>query len=269
MYKRFKTNHGLKKLQNFALFFVAAMLLNVTSAMAQDIITLKTGDDIDALIEKVGAEEIEYKRWDNQTGPVYVVKKNEIFMIKYRNGSKDLFNTTTSPSPVTPLTPVTPVTPVTPLTPSSTNLQTEFYRIGDDDKAMLDFFRRNNFSDYYGSFSKACKRKKSGSTWLGVGLGFTGVGAILMVCGVAQTSKADDLDKAMNSTLLISMGVSLAGSGNLMTIGGMINCIVGASRKKAIKNDFAKEYFGVTNYTYQSELKFGTTANGIGLTLNF
>jgi hypothetical protein len=258
------------------LFLLALIVIfSAVSAFAQDIITLKNGDDIEALIEKVGGEEIEDKTWNNQTGPVYVINKSEVFMIKYRNGSKEVFNTTAKPAQTQaeqtkqPHSPsLTPSTPLTPLTPS-TNLQNEFHRIGDDDKAMLEFFRKNNFTGYYDRFNKACKRKRSGNSFLGWGLGTTGVGAILMVCGAAQTTKADDIDKAMNSAFLVYMGGSLMGTGGLMTIGGIINCSVGASQKKAIKNDFYREYFGVTGYTYQPKLNFGTTANGIGLTLNF
>jgi hypothetical protein len=35
---------------------------------------------------------VKYKNWNNQAGPIYSVKKPEIFMIKYKNGSKDLFD---------------------------------------------------------------------------------------------------------------------------------------------------------------------------------
>jgi hypothetical protein len=73
----------------------------------------------------------------------------------------------------------------------------------------------------------------------------------------------------VNNAFWIYAGSTLCGSGGLMTLGGIINCAVGASKKKAIKNDFAREYFGVINYTYQPKLNLGTTANGIGLTLNF
>ena len=275
MYQRFK-NYELKTMRNFALVFVAAMLLSVTSAQAQDIIMLKTGDDIEALVEKVGDVEIEYRKWDNQTGPVYVVKTDKVFMIKYRNGFKQMFNTPAKPPQAQteqtqqpPSTPLTPLTPSTSATTSSSNLQTEFYLIGDDDKAMLEFFRRNNFSSYYNDFNKACKGKKSANALLGIGLGFTGGGIILMACGAAQAPKADDLDKAMNLGFLMYAGGTLAGTGHLLIIASIPTYAVAASRKKAIKNNFAKEYFGIANYTYQPKLNFGTTANGIGLTFNF
>ena len=39
--------------------------------------------------------------------------------------------------------------------------------------------------------------------------------------------------------------------------------------KKAIKNDFAREKFGTSGYTYQPTLNFNFTGNGFGMTLNF
>jgi hypothetical protein len=61
------------------------------AATAQDVITLKNGTDIDALVQKIGEVEIEYKKFDNPNGPNYTLRKSEIFMIKYANGSKDVF----------------------------------------------------------------------------------------------------------------------------------------------------------------------------------
>ena len=34
---------------------------------------------------------IKYKKWENLEGPVYNIDKKEVFMIKYSNGSKDVF----------------------------------------------------------------------------------------------------------------------------------------------------------------------------------
>jgi len=61
-------------------------------AMAQDVIVLKSGDEIKSLVQEIGTEYVKYKKFDNQTGPVYNVAISEIFMIKYADGSKDVFN---------------------------------------------------------------------------------------------------------------------------------------------------------------------------------
>jgi TM2 domain-containing membrane protein YozV len=67
---------------------------------AQDIIILKNGNDIQAIVKEVGIDDVKYKRFDNQNGPNYTLKKSDIFMIRYENGSKDVFNEIVTPAPV-------------------------------------------------------------------------------------------------------------------------------------------------------------------------
>lgn len=59
---------------------------------AQDIITYKNGDEIKAKVIEVNENEIKYKKWDNQNGVTYGVSVEKIFMIKYENGTKELFS---------------------------------------------------------------------------------------------------------------------------------------------------------------------------------
>lgn len=56
-----------------------------------DIITFKNGEEVKAIVTEVGTSEVKYKKCDNKNGPIYSVKKSEVFMIKYANGSKDFF----------------------------------------------------------------------------------------------------------------------------------------------------------------------------------
>lgn len=56
---------------------------------SQDLIILKTGSEIKGKVIKVGVSEIEYKK-DN-AGPMYEVKKSEVIVIKYENGTKESF----------------------------------------------------------------------------------------------------------------------------------------------------------------------------------
>jgi hypothetical protein len=66
-------------------------------ANVKDIITLKSGEDIQALVQEVGDVDVKYKRFDNPNGPNYTLKKSEIFSITYANGSKDVFADTAKP----------------------------------------------------------------------------------------------------------------------------------------------------------------------------
>lgn len=61
-------------------------------ASAQDVIIRKNGDEIQAKVLAVSDSEIDYKKWSNQNGPTYTMSKDDVFMIKYINGDKDVFN---------------------------------------------------------------------------------------------------------------------------------------------------------------------------------
>jgi len=72
------------------------ILLSISSnAFSQDIIILKNGDEIKATVSEIDIDVIKYKKFDNPEGPAYSIKKAEVFMIKYANGTKDVFNTPT------------------------------------------------------------------------------------------------------------------------------------------------------------------------------
>jgi len=71
--------------------YVAVFCISAASAFSQDIITLKNGNDIQAVVQEIGDLEVKYKKFENPNGPNYTMKKSEIFMIRYANGSKDVF----------------------------------------------------------------------------------------------------------------------------------------------------------------------------------
>jgi len=94
-------------------FLLAAIMLFAAypDAKSQDLIILKTGDEIQALVSEVGLDVVKYKKYENPDGPVYTIQKEKIFMIKYANGSKDVFNEAETPVVETPQNPAT-ITPV-------------------------------------------------------------------------------------------------------------------------------------------------------------
>ena len=68
-----------------------AFIFNVIMGFSQDIITTKTGEDILAKISEIGLTEIKYKKFDSLDGPMYTLLKSEILMIRYANGTNDVF----------------------------------------------------------------------------------------------------------------------------------------------------------------------------------
>jgi len=61
-------------------------------AFSQDIIIKLTGEEIEAKVLEVNPTEVKYKKFNNQDGPLFIIKKSEIFMIKYASGEKEVFN---------------------------------------------------------------------------------------------------------------------------------------------------------------------------------
>ena len=79
------------KIQKRLFLLFVVLFISVASAFAQDVITLKSGKEITALVYEIGDIDVKYKKIDNPR-PLYTIKKSEISMIKYANGSTDTFN---------------------------------------------------------------------------------------------------------------------------------------------------------------------------------
>ena len=73
-------------------FILSIILCAAIQVWAQDVITLNNGDEIEALVQKIGETEVAYKKWDFQDGPTFTIRKSEIFRIKYQNGTKETFD---------------------------------------------------------------------------------------------------------------------------------------------------------------------------------
>ncbi|MCL2131201.1 MAG: hypothetical protein FWH36_01910 [Lentimicrobiaceae bacterium] len=84
-------NVNFHKMKNVFLILISVIGFGFF-ANAQDVITLKNGDDIKALVQEIGDVDIKYKKIENPSGPNYTLKKSEILMIRYANGSKDIFS---------------------------------------------------------------------------------------------------------------------------------------------------------------------------------
>ena len=61
------------------------------SAVAQDFITTRNGEDIEAKVLEVSSKEVKYKRFNNLDGPTFIIDIKDIVMVRYENGDKDIF----------------------------------------------------------------------------------------------------------------------------------------------------------------------------------
>jgi hypothetical protein len=79
-------------MKNLILILTIIFAISIANeATSQDIIILQNGDEILSKITKVDLDKIEYKKFENLEGPIYILDKSKVFMIKYENGTKDIF----------------------------------------------------------------------------------------------------------------------------------------------------------------------------------
>lgn len=69
------------------------MLLMSSIAYCQDTIYYKNGTIISSKVSEINQTQITYKKSNNLDGPNYIVNRNDISVIKYNNGSIEVFNT--------------------------------------------------------------------------------------------------------------------------------------------------------------------------------
>ena len=75
----------------FSLLFIA---FSTSISFAQDLITKKNGEDIKAKVLEVTPTEIKFNKLEIPNGPIFSILKSEVLIIRYENGSKDVFNET-------------------------------------------------------------------------------------------------------------------------------------------------------------------------------
>ncbi len=79
------------KLLLLPFFIVFLLCLGAKTTLAQDTIYKRNGDIIIAQLLEVTPQLIKFKKIQLPDGPIYTLERSELFMIRYKNGSKDLF----------------------------------------------------------------------------------------------------------------------------------------------------------------------------------
>lgn len=79
----------LQKIVSLCVIMFCGMFMHIH---AQDVIIKKSGEELKTKVMEVSSDEIKYKMWDYQDGPLYTISTSDIFMIKYQNGKKDIMS---------------------------------------------------------------------------------------------------------------------------------------------------------------------------------
>ena len=147
---------------------------------AQDLIILKTGDEIKSKVNEIGPDLIKYKKFENLTGPDYTVQKNTVFMIKYENGTRDVFTEQTTPKPQTTQAPIPKTTEPDVQNSSVKTLQVRGGAVKLDGKWIVPSEVRRIMNPY----PEALRSYNTGKTLAMVG-DFVGYGVIITCIGTA------------------------------------------------------------------------------------
>jgi hypothetical protein len=251
----------MHKTINYLLMKTKSLLLLVLCAFtafawADDTIYLKNGEEIKAKVSKIGTSSIEYKKITNLDGPTYELLKNDILMVIYENGEKEIFQNQ-------------------PTYPSYSNSNAGYFEnnvpfgtveyegdkilsyngnyISEDQYVEI---ARKNCIVAYNQFAKGQKLKKAGVICLSIGTPLTATGIILFSIGISHVYYPD---------LAISGSVFMSAGFPTMVAGIPLYCIGKNMREKSYGtfNEQSKKN------TYASELRFQINNNGVGLALQF
>lgn len=239
------------------LFFVV-FCMAAANMFAQDIITLKNGNEIKAIVQEIGYVEIIYKEFNNPKGSNYTLKKSEVLRIEYVNGDKDVFNIINENSDEQKTENVEERKPVTQQRDSYSNMKSYDEIINKmTDEQVLDYFKTNVDDYIYNTFHKGYRLRDAGKDLLRMGIAIPTVGILAVLIARLQ-----------NERVAMITGVSLVGFGSTLALVSIpVNAVGGALKKKA-ENMYREKYFG-NRYSYQSTLNFNFTGNGFAFRLNF
>ncbi len=172
------------------------------SANAQDILILKSGEELNAKVLEVGTQDIKYKKFENPEGPFYTISKDKLFMIKYQNGTKETFGNSNIEN-----------------TASKPNIKT----------AVAQQATTNSYSDSQHKLQK-------GKVLTGLGTSFTTVGSALLIAGGVVFGNSyynyypyDDIAES-NGIIMMSVGSAVFVAGLPMMISGLVK--MGAAKKE-------------------------------------
>jgi hypothetical protein len=227
-------------------------------ANAQNIITTKGGEEIRAKVIEKSTDVIRYQLYEAQSEQFYVLNKSEVKMIKYESGRTETFDSeTTAATSTTPATAVAkPATysakPATvsakPATASTVRVTTpteksEMATLPLDWKIQM----QRNAPDLYRNYVKKTNLKN-------FGIGFAIGGAIAIVVGAATGEKKTTASASGVQVQVGGTGGAVAAAGIACVISGTVMAVIGKSKSKAIKQQYAERY-GNTTFHKKSPLQ--------------
>jgi cytochrome c biogenesis factor len=227
----------LRKVLFFACFTILASV-----CVAQDIIVTKDSKRINAKVMEVNEDNIKYKNFDNQDGPVYTLSKSNIVTILYKNGQVETFETESSkPAAATQITQV----------PRQTNAMSNRTQVVSSDNILADM--KAYSPALYSQYKSGKRMATSGSILTGVGGVSAGLGAVFVLMN--------------RSGEMVNVGYGFLVMGSLSAAAGVSILIVGGSKKNNAVRNFNRQYY--SSQPSSPHFQFNVYPNRVGLAYVF
>ena len=287
----------MKKLSILAIAIVCSVM-NVIAAANHDLIIKTNSEKIEALIQEVSDTEVRYKKVNNPTGPVYIVKTADISTIIFANGEVQVMEqkaatqsqpqTQPQPQPQTRtqevLAQMQATRTQTGQAAASSSLQAGFflenqmrkdgniYYLGKKPmrrNEMLEFMKKN-CDQAYQQYLKNRKLERAGWALFGVGA-VIAAGGGLMNYGVYQGRRATHPAYTQNTyEVLNNISFAVSGVGGALFVASIPMICVGAVRKNNVHktyNIWCAEEDKTTSALFEFDIT--SDANGLGLAMSF
>ncbi len=264
----------MNKLLTLLLLFVFIS----AASFAQDIIVTKDKERIQAKILEVSKDEIKYKKFTYQDGPIFAIDIDEVVTVAYENGEVEIYDEENIEKKNEMVQAKAEALRKQEALYGTFIKEDDVYYLCDrdkttkmDQKAYIQFIQ-DNCPEAYRSYQKGNKLWKAGLGMLGGGLGMTLLlGTPLYVVGISKMVNYDyDHTQYDHTQYNVGVGCGVAGSvfltvGLLATAGSIPLLVVGGIKRNnsyEVYNDHCK------NPQYLS-FSINAKANGVGLALNF
>ena len=103
----------------FLLFALLALLSG--AAHAQDTLVHRNGDEVAVKVLEITPAEVKYRRSDNPDGPIISLWRSDVFMVRYANGTQEVFNPRPASGAARPPAPTAGAPVVGPAVPTVSN----------------------------------------------------------------------------------------------------------------------------------------------------
>jgi hypothetical protein len=220
------------------------------SALAQDMLILKSGKEIKANIIEERTDLVKYREYENPEGPLYSIGKDKIATIKYKKGDREVPDKNAGVQEKVTQESAIPVQSSTIQT-----LESKKRYVLSDGKIQSVRKVKTLMEDY----PEALDLYESGTTLCNVSNACAG--GIIVICFIATEVSNGMKDESKGKTIVFT-GLGISGA---LIISGIV---LASSGKHKIRNS-VRIYNSAIKKPVACKLNFGIMGDGIGLAVRF